>query len=251
MTQGNGRLGAHVFFPAQNRFLLMVLTFIQTYVLIKRMIETHSEQINTKQRILDAAEHLFAKDGYRGTSLRAITGQADVNLAAVNYHFGSKEALLEEVIKRRLLPLNETRRQRIEEVRDNARKEEKIPDIKAVLLGFIEPTLQFREATPEAEHFVTFIGRSITDPDDTVRQVFHRFIKSLFHLLFETSCEALPDLPKDLVFWRLHFTLGSLFHTLHICGKFQTDDNISFTSDMDSQTLINLILPYVTAGMKA
>ncbi len=215
------------------------------------MNEINSEQLDTKQRILDAAEYLFARDGYRGTSLRAITGQADVNLAAVNYHFGSKEALLEEVIKRRLLPLNETRELLIKQVRDDARKEGKTPDIREVLLGFIEPTLLFKESHPEGENFMTFIGRSITDPDDTVRQVFHRFIKPLFHLLFETSCEALPDLPKDIVFWRLHFSIGSLFHTLHVCGKFQSDENIPFHSDMDSQTLINLIIPFVTAGMKA
>jgi AcrR family transcriptional regulator len=215
------------------------------------MNEINSEQNDTKQRILDAAEFLFAQKGYRGTSLRAITGQANVNLAAVNYHFGSKGTLLEEVIKRRLLPLNETRLKRIKAVCNDARKEGKTPEIESVLLAFIEPTLLFKESSPEAEHFVTFIGRSITDPDDTVRQVFHQLIKPLFHLLFETACEALPGLPKDLVFWRLHFTIGSLFHTLHICGKFRTDDNLPFDTDMDSQTLMNLIIPFVTAGMKA
>ena len=215
------------------------------------MNDINSEQNDTKQRILDAAELLFAQKGYRGTSLRAITGQADVNLAAVNYHFGSKGTLLEEVIKRRLLPLNETRLKRIEAVCNDARKEGKTPEIESVLLAFIEPTLLFKESSPEAEHFVTFIGRSITDPDDTVRQVFHQLIKPLFQLLFETACEALPGLPKDLVFWRLHFTIGSLFHTLHICGKFKTDDSIPFDTDMDSQTLMNLIIPFVTAGMKA
>ena len=215
------------------------------------MNKANSEQVDTKQRILDAAEYLFAKDGYRGTSLRAITGQAKVNLAAVNYHFGSKQTLVEEVIKRRLLPLNAIRRQRIEEVRDNARKDGKVPDIKSVLMGFIEPTLLFKEATPEAEHFVTFIGRSITDPDDTVRQVFHQYIKPLFHLLFETACEALPEVPKEIVFWRLHFTIGSLFHTLHICGKFKHDEIEHIPAEMDAKTLVNLIIPFVTAGMKA
>ncbi|MEN8264718.1 MAG: TetR/AcrR family transcriptional regulator [Nitrospirota bacterium] len=215
------------------------------------MNENGRTQSDTKQRILDAAEYLFAHDGYRGTSLRAITGKARVNLAAVNYHFGSKETLLEEVIRRRLLPLNRIRKERIEEVRENARKKGKKPDVKAVLLAFIEPTLLFKESSSEAENFVTFIGRSITDPDDTVRQVFHRFIKPLFHLLFETSCEALPEHPKDLVFWRLHFTIGSLFHTLHICGKFKPDDIVHVKTEMDAKTLVDLIIPYVTAGMRA
>jgi AcrR family transcriptional regulator len=203
----------------------------------------------TKQSILDAAEYLFASKGFRGTSLRAITGRARVNLAAVNYHFGSKETLLEEVIKRRLLPLNRVRKQRIEEVRNSAREKGKKPELRSVLLAFIEPTLLFRASAPEAENFVTFIGRAMTDPDDTVRNVFQRFIMPLFQTLLETSCEALPEHPKELVFWRLHFTVGALFHTLHICGNMSMAPvNIN---DLDADSLTELILPYVTAGMKA
>ncbi len=208
-------------------------------------------QGDTKQRILDSAEYLFAQNGYRGTSLRAITGKADVNLAAVNYHYGSKDGLLEEVIKRRLLPLNRTRMQRIDAVRQKARERGNKPDIRAVLMAFIEPTLLFKESTPEAGTFVTFIGRSMTDPDDTVRRVFQRFIMPLFQILFETTCEALPRLPRDIVLWRLHFTLGSLFHTLNICGKFSTDDIEYINTRLDADSLLALIIPFVTAGMKA
>lgn len=215
------------------------------------MNETITEQGDTKQRILDAAEYLFAMDGYKGTSLRAITGQAQVNLAAVNYHFGSKEALLEEVIKRRLLPLNEVRRQKIENVREQSRKQGKAPDIRSVLMAFIEPTLLFKESIPGAENFLTFIGRSITDPDDTVRQVFQQFIMPLFHLLYETACEALPNQPRVTVFWRLHFAIGSLFHSLHIWGKFKPDEGMPSGTEMDAESLLNLIIPFVTAGMKA
>ncbi|MEO8847906.1 MAG: helix-turn-helix domain-containing protein, partial [Casimicrobiaceae bacterium] len=63
----------------------------------------------TKERILDAAEHLFMQLGFDATSLRAITGDAEVNLAAANYHFGSKEELFEAVLTRRLDPMNQRR----------------------------------------------------------------------------------------------------------------------------------------------
>jgi len=208
-----------------------------------------NDQVDTKKSILDAAEYLFAQHGYRGTSLREITGRAKVNLAAVNYHFGSKKTLVEEVIKRRLLPLNNIRKKRLEEVRDLSEKKGKKPDIKAVLSAFIEPTLKFKESNPGAEHFFNFIGRSFTDPDNTVRDVFVRYIKPLFQLLFETSCVSLPDHSKDIIFWRLHFTLGSLFHTMHICGNIKTEF-INNQNEMDADSLIDLIIPYVTAGMK-
>jgi hypothetical protein len=61
--------------------------------------ENHSD---TRERILDVAERLFMENGYEATSMRTITSAAEVNLAAVNYHFGSKEALLCEVFRRRL-----------------------------------------------------------------------------------------------------------------------------------------------------
>ncbi len=205
---------------------------------------------DTKQRILDAAEYLFAQDGYRGTSLRAITTRAEVNLAGVNYHFGSKKVLVEEVIKRRILPLNQIRKERLEEVRVYALQKNEKPGIRAVLAAFIEPTLFFKEENPGAEHFFTFIGRSFTDPDDTVRDVFLSYIKPLFKLLFDISCEALPEYPKDLVFWRLHYTLGALFHTLHICGNIRHEFE-HMEMKTDAQSIIDLIIPYVTAGMKA
>ena len=206
-------------------------------------------QPDTKQSILDAAEFLFATQGFRGTSLRAITGNAGVNLAAVNYHFGSKESLLEAVIKRRILPLNEIRRQRLEEVRKTAKKKGKKPDAKDILYAFIQPTLKFRETEPGAKEFVTFIGRSFADPDNTVRKVFVQFIKPMFHLLQESMCEALPQCNRNEIFWRLQFTMGALFHTMHICSDINMEQpNID---DLDTEALTHLIIPYVTAGMKA
>ena len=63
----------------------------------------------TRSRILDAAEVLFMEHGFDGTSMRMITGSAGVNLAAVNYHFGTKELLIQEVFRRRLTDLNNAR----------------------------------------------------------------------------------------------------------------------------------------------
>src|SRR5947207_3904246 len=66
-------------------------------------------QHETRTRILDAAEELFMQHGFEGTSMRTLTAQASVNLAAVNYHFGSKDALIEAVFRRRLDPMNTAR----------------------------------------------------------------------------------------------------------------------------------------------
>ena len=70
---------------------------------------THKQTPETRERILDAAEGLFMAHGFEATSMRMITGMAHVNLAAVNYHFGTKDALIHEVFRRRLRDLNRRR----------------------------------------------------------------------------------------------------------------------------------------------
>lgn len=210
-----------------------------------------SQQVDTKQRILDAAEHLFAHESFKGTSLRDVTGRAGVNLAAVNYHFGSKEALLRAVMERRLIPLNQVRIERITKVRDSARHKGQRPPVKELLRAFIEPTLQFKESSPGAEDFVALVGRSFSDPDDTVRNVFMKLIWPLFQLIFETFHEALPELPEKTLLWRLHFMFGAFSQTMHICcGRFHSD-TIKMPLENDSKTIISMFIPFITAGMHA
>src|SRR5690606_34005678 len=75
---------------------------------------------STREAILDSAEALFARQGHDGTSMRQITSEAGVNLAAVNYHFGSKEALVQAVLKRRLAVLNHERLRLLDELEARA-----------------------------------------------------------------------------------------------------------------------------------
>ena len=136
--------------------------------------KTVGRQKTTKERILDSAEHLFARNGFRGTSLRAITGTAGVNLAAVNYHFGTKEALLEAVLERRLIPLNQMRRENLERVREDARRQHRKPLVHDLVLAIIKPSLDFLTSVPRAEDFTAIVTRSFLDPDTTVRRIFLR-----------------------------------------------------------------------------
>src|SRR5437762_13635541 len=75
---------------------------------------------DTKTRILDAGEHLFMEHGFEATSLRQLTSAAGVNLAAVNYHFGSKEELFQAVLTRRLDPMNQERIQLLDRLEREA-----------------------------------------------------------------------------------------------------------------------------------
>ncbi len=204
----------------------------------------------TKQRILDAAEFLFAREGYNGTSLRAITSQAKVNLAAVNYHFGSKKRLLEEVLARRLLPLNKIRKENLKQVNETAIKEGRQATTREIMSAFIEPTLNFKESDPDAKDFIALVGRSFFDPDDTVRNVFLHFMKPMFLLLFETLSETLPSIPQNTLFWRLQFSLGAMAHTMRGCGDLMLE-SLNVDSKTDTDLLVTTLVSFVTAGMEA
>src|SRR6185295_6139770 len=116
----------------------------------------------TRERILDTAERLFAERGYSATSLRSIIAAAKVNLAAVHYHFRTKEALLDEVLKRRLEPVNRERLAMLdacEQAVGNAP-----PPLEGVLTALIEPPLRLAR-DPEFTSFVKLMGRVIVDGD--------------------------------------------------------------------------------------
>src|SRR5437868_10883477 len=95
---------------------------------------------DTKQRILDVAEQLFADNGFAGTSLRRIIAAAEVNLAAVHYHFRSKESLLEAVLMRRMVPLNDERLALLNQLEQEARGEG--ADLEEILVAFIGPPMR-------------------------------------------------------------------------------------------------------------
>jgi AcrR family transcriptional regulator len=207
-------------------------------------------QPDTRQRLLDAAEHLFAAEGFHSTSLRVLTGAAKANLAAVKYHFGSKEGLLEAVFERRLVPLNQVRRERLESVRTPARLAGRPPATAEVLRAIVEPTLAFREGGAGAEAFVRLVGRAIAEPDDTIRKIFMKLMEPIFLLWYETLREALPQFSPNELFWRLHFVMGTLSHAMCMAGRFQVLP-AGVTPMLEAADLTAMMLSFLTAGMEA
>ena len=206
-------------------------------------------QPDTKQRILDAAEHLFARNGYHATSLRGITTTADANLAAVNYHFGSKEALLEAVIVRRLDPLNEIRNSQLEALLQKAERAGELPSCREVLRAFVEPTLRLRQQGSEAEDFIALIGRTLAEPRGIAMSIFLRHMQPLLQRIFQALALSLPALTEQDLFWRMHFTMGCLSHIMRCHERYSmVPDNVNI--DLPVDELIEHFLDFTTAGME-
>ena len=206
-------------------------------------------QPDTKTRILDAAEKLFAEDGFHNTSLRGITGLAKVNLAAVNYHFGSKNALLQAVIERRLLPLNRIRQQKLEAVLAQADAASQSPEAGQLLHAFIEPTLAFRNSGPGAKDFVALIGRALSEPDETVRNCFLQQVLPIFKLLFSGLQRALPQLPVNILLTRLHFTMGAMSHVMCMSAR-PALKLPGFPEPLAEDKLAEELITFVCAGLE-
>jgi AcrR family transcriptional regulator len=205
---------------------------------------------DTKKCILDTAEKLFARQGFYATSLRMLTRKAGVNLAAVNYHFGPKEELIKAVIERRILPLNKIRLERMHNIKDNAGAEGCPVDIRKILLAFFEPTFEFRKSGRGAQDFISLIGRAFSDPRDTVRKLFLDIMEPVFQLFFELLCDALPSLPKNVVYLRLNFMLGAMAHSMNISQMCQLiPDGLNLK--VDSSTLVEQFIMFAATGLEA
>lgn len=173
---------------------------------------------DTKERILAAAEHLFATQGIEATSLRQITTQAEVNLAAVNYHFSSKEELVRSVYVRRIRPMNVARLARLDALETNEAK----PTLDQVLEAFYEPVLDaIAQCRKDGFVLMPMMGRLYSEPNDVAKSIIATEMAETFRRFSTAFGLQLPHLQPHEVIWRLNFTIGMLAHTLSAGAKLQ------------------------------
>lgn len=178
---------------------------------------------DTKQRILDAAEALFAEHGIDGASLREITSRAGVNLASVNYHFKGKDALAEAVFTRRIEPVNAERLRRLDAVLAAASTSR--PSVEKILAAFLDPLLEFAYDADDKPHmFMKIMGRCMSQPSPCLKEIVARHFEAMIHRFYAALQAALPDLPKDELWWRMQFLVGAMLHAIY------HSDNIAFLS---------------------
>jgi AcrR family transcriptional regulator len=160
----------------------------------------------TKQKILDTAEKLFGEYGYSATSLRHIISEAQVNLAAIHYHFGSKQDLLDQVILRKAGPMNERRLNLLD--RFEAESAPEPAPVEKILEAFIEPAILI-EKSPA---FVKLMGRVYTE--GLMPEIAQRNFQPMIARFIPALSRALPGIPQKELLWKAHFALGAMAHTL-------------------------------------
>jgi AcrR family transcriptional regulator len=161
------------------------------------------QERDTKTRILDAAEALLVEHGAERMSLRQITARADVNLAAVNYHFGGRQALIHAVVARHLDPLHAHRLQAL----DECERQGGAPDCAQVLAALFAPALHRSRAHPG---FLRFLGRIYTDGDPDIASFLHDRYEAVNARFSAAFAAALPLLPPEELKLRLQFVLKAV-----------------------------------------
>jgi AcrR family transcriptional regulator len=201
----------------------------------------------TKAAVFAAAERLFALHGFQNVSVRDITAEAGVNLASINYHFGSKDALLFEIFRRRTAELNRERARMLHIASDRHGGK---PPVREILAALFEPPLRWSNPTHERRISVQFIIRARSEGTEAMREVLRTDVSHLRRFA-DALIAALPHLPPEEIYWRLHFVLGMMhnnrfaeFDRLHALSE-----GVTRESDVDS--MLKRMLDFAEAGFLA
>jgi AcrR family transcriptional regulator len=204
-------------------------------------------QHETRTRILDAAEELFMQHGFEGTSMRALTTRAGVNLAAVNYHFGSKDALIEAVFRRRLDPMNSERVAELERLEAAGS-----PSSEAIIRAFIGPSLRMIEdAKGGSRSFIRLLGRTYTEPAKEIRALIGQMYAPAMERYKNALERALPQMPREELVWRMHFMFGTLAYTLAATDTVQLIAGCKPEDRYDARLLEDRLTAFLAAGLHA
>jgi len=203
--------------------------------------------LETRTRILDAAEELFMLHGFEGTSMRSLTAKAGVNLAAVNYHFGSKDALVEAVFRRRLDPMNLARIAELEKLEATGN-----PTVEKIIRAFIVPSLRLVEdAAGGGRNFIRLLGRSYSEPAKAIRALIGQLYAPVMERYKSVLERALPHMPREELVWRMHFMFGTLAYTLAATDTVQLIAGCKPEDRYDARLLEERLAAFLMAGLNA
>ena len=202
------------------------------------------QHFSTKDRILHAAEELFAAQGFATTSLRQVTSRADVNIAAVNYHFGSKDNLVNEVFRRRMDEMSAERLAALKTAIDKHPGE-----LEPVLAAFVEPALAMAQDRHGGGAFIRVIARAYAESNDGLRKFLsdqHGHVLREFAKAISTCVDGLS---KEELYWRLDFLGGALTYAMADFGLIKRPDGVSEAAHRERGA--RELIRFAAAGFKS
>mgnify|MGYP003758411865 CR=1 FL=1 len=200
----------------------------------------------TKNDILDAAECLFSQNGFSHTSMREITAQAGVNLASVNYHYGSKKNLIQAVFKRyfdQLMPKIDTCLASFESPKG-------AEGVEKLLYSLIPSMLHLNNVTEQGTaNFVKLLGRGYNETQGHLRRFIMTDYGATIRALVSAIQHCLPHVPEEELFWRLHFAIGSFVFSMASSQALTEIAESDFQKHIDISEVIAHLVPFVAQGL--
>lgn len=207
-----------------------------------------NRSVVTRERILDAAELLFAAKGFHAVSVRDITGAASVDVALVNYHFGSKQQLFEAVFMRRAEVLNVERLRKLEMVLDRAYP--KAPSVENIIDAFTHPLLDRSNRGSAGWKAWFAIIAQVNNSKDLGSLIMTRFFDPVVQSFIRALQLAMPNCDKRDLYWSYHFLSGALTLTFAETGRIDNlSQGICRATDLDS--VHERLVPFISAGFRA
>lgn len=201
--------------------------------------------ISTKDKILNAAERLFAEQGFAETSLRIITAKADVNLASVNYHFGSKKILIQAVFERFMDRITNDINHEMDQLND---REQPI-DVSDVLQTLRQPIKNLDKLRPDgAGVFMNLLGRSYAETQGHIRRFAMEKYAHVFNRFVGFLQKSSPQCEPSEMFWRLHFMLGSFIFSLAGHKALQEIAESDFQQNVSIERIIDKLIQFMSAA---
>ncbi|MDF2370756.1 MAG: TetR/AcrR family transcriptional regulator [Rhizobiaceae bacterium] len=184
----------------------------------KKATSSKSGTPSTKERILDTAERLFVRYGFKGVSMRLLTRESKVNLAAVHYHFGGMESVLRALFEKHIVPLNQERHELLD--RCLVEDADQFNTVRNLIEAYIMPSLRYPASSkPPKSLFARLQAQLSVDPSPEVRRVIDRGydeIGTRFGRMLKVHC---PHLSDSEFFWRLNCLYGTMFYTQADTGR--------------------------------
>ena len=203
----------------------------------------------TRERILDAAERQFADYGYEGASMRQITAEAGVNLAAANYHFGDKESLYAAVFERRIRVINAERVRRLGELEQAGTN----PTVTAVVRVILDPMRDLWLGAPDGQPhpFLRCMARTLLDPQPFMRTMVAAEFAPLFARLFPAVQRALPGLAMPVVIARMQAMMGATLFTGARMARLGPAGPAPASEPLDPGFALEELIAFCVAGLSA
>ena len=184
----------------------------------ERMITSPAEiqDLQTPDRILATAEDMFAEQGYWGVSLRSITRASGVNIAAIHYHFGSKQELLERIFEKRCGPMNNERLRLLIECRETVSRP---PLLEQILEAYLRPSLIWPNDPDGARRFLRLRAVLSHEHETLAADLISRHFNEVSRTFVNALLGVLPEFSEEEVFWRFQFLLAAQYYTLSNPGR--------------------------------